>query len=142
MMPLLPPCGIFFPTTMIFNHQLPPSVQFTWIQLFCQAWNGRSTPPLSIQQLVQITGRNQVTLFRHLSRLQSTSALRWHSNRDGRIIISFHDNLSEKSEPSVGFPSLIDSNAANSNNRDISQPAHYFPPRILGYLSYQDDQIE
>jgi len=142
MMPLLPPRGIFLRTTMIFNPRLPPSVLFTWIQLFCQAWEGRITPPLSIQQLVQITGRNQATLYRHLSRLKSTSALRWRSNSDGRIIISFHDNLTEKSKPMVGFPSLKDSNPTNSYNRDISHLANYFPPKILGYLSYQEDQIE
>lgn len=142
MMRLLPPHGVFIPTKMIFYPQLPPSVLFTWIQLFCQAWDGGITPPLSIQQLVQITGRNQATLYRHLSWLKSTSALRWCSSSDGRIIISFHDNLIEKSKPSVRFPSLIETNATNSNNRDISRPANYFPPKILGYLSYQEDQTE
>lgn len=142
MMRLLPPSGVFIPTRMIFNPQLPPSVLFTWIQLFCQAWDGRITPPLSIQQLVQITGRNQATLYRHLSRLKSTSALRWCFSSDGRIIFSFYDNLTVKSKPSVRFPSLIETNAANSYNQDISQPANYFPPKILGYLSYQEDQIE
>ena len=31
--PLLPPRGIFVPTMMIYNREIPPKVVYTWIQL-------------------------------------------------------------------------------------------------------------
>lgn len=139
--PMPAPQGIFIPTHLIYHPRLPPAILVTWVRLNCLAQDGRIAAALSIQQLVQLTGKSQVTIFKHLSQLKSISALDWRSTGDGRIIISFNDGLSNKPEQSVGFPGLIDSTAANSNNQDLSPVAHYFPPRILGYLSYHADQV-
>jgi hypothetical protein len=133
--------GIFIPTHLIYHPHLSPAILVAWVRLNCLAQDGRIAAALSIQQLVQFTGKSQVTILRHLSQLKSISALDWRSTEDGKIIISFHDGLSDIPEPSVGFPGITDSTAVNTNNQDLSPVAHYFPPRILGYLSYHADQV-
>jgi hypothetical protein len=95
-----------------------------------------------MQQLIQLTGKSLATVYRHLSRLRLKTSLDWRTTGDGRIIISFDDGLLNKPDQSVGFPGLTDSSGENSYNQDSFQPAHYFPPRILGYLSYEEYQIE
>jgi hypothetical protein len=139
---LQPLRSVFIPTRMFFNPHLPPTTLLTWIQLRCLAPDGAVTPALSILQLTQITSKSQATLYRHLSQLRSITALGWRFLGDGRIIISFPDNLFDKPKQSFGFPELTGITASNSYHKDLPQPAHYFPKRILGYLSYQDDQNE
>ena len=136
---LLPPRGIFIPTQTIFHLKLPPSVLLTWIQLRSLAWDGCVTPPLRIQELTQITGKNQATLLNILSRLKSISSLDWCSTGNGRIIISFPDELSDKPKRSVDILNLPDFKVDNSETRKVPEPAFYFPAKILGYLSYQED---
>jgi len=136
--PLLPPRGIFIPTRMIFNPQLAPVVLVTWIQLRCLAWDGWVTPSLSMQELTRITGKSQATLYGHMSLLRSMSALRWRSTRQGRITISFPDEPSDKPENQPGSPNFPIPKILNSTNSESPDPLSYFPPRILGYLSYQE----
>jgi hypothetical protein len=133
---LMPPRGIFIPIQMIFNTQLPPAVIFTWIQLRCLAWDGRVTPALNIQQLVLLTGKSQMTIFRHLSRLKSLSALDWCSTGDGGLIISFPAGQPDSPIRSVDISNFTDFNGVNSETLIVPEPAFYFPAKILGYLSY------
>ena len=138
--PLLPPRGLFIPTRMIFNPQLAPAVLVTWIQLRCLAWGGWDTPGMSMDELAQITGKSQATLSRHMSMLRRTAALCWRSTRHGTITISFPDEPSGKPENQPGTPYFPNSKILNSTNSESPDPLSYFPPRILGYLSYQEDQ--
>jgi len=136
---LLPPRGIFIPTDLLYHPNLSPVIFYTWVRLYCQALDGRVTPALSIQHLVQLTGKSQVTIFRHLSWLKSVSALNWRSAEDGGIIISFPDGLHDKPQRSVDSLNFPDFNEVNSETLYVPEPAFYFPAKILGYLSYQAD---
>lgn len=135
---LLPPRGMFIPTRMIFNPQLPPAVLVTWIQLRCLAWDGWVTPPLNMHELTQITGKSQATLCKHISLLRESTTLRLRCTGQGKIIVSFHEEFTDKAEHKPGSPNFPDSKILNSINSKSLDPRSYFPPRILGYISFQE----
>ena len=137
---LLPPRGIFIPTRMIFNPQLPPAVLSTWIQLRCLAWSGWVTPSLSMQELTKITGKSQATIYGHMSLLRSLSALQWRSTGQGTIIVSFPEEPSDKPIYRSRPPNFQDSKILNSIKTELPDPPSYFPAQILGYLSFQEDE--
>src|SRR4030042_5497502 len=116
MMPHLPPPGIFIPTRMIFDPQIPSVTLFTWIQLRCLAWDGRVTSPLSMQELTQITGKSQATLYRHISLLRHFSVLSWLSTAQGKIILSFPDVYSDKPKHQSEPPNDPISKCQNTTN--------------------------
>jgi hypothetical protein len=142
--PLLPPRGVFIPTHMVYNSQLPPALLVTWIQLRGLAWDGWVTPSLSMQELATLTGKRQATLYRHMSQLRHLGALSWHTTESGLIIVSFFDEP-PKERRSMSDQSMIPTSkipAANILDSTISRlpdPSSYFPARILGYLSFQED---
>jgi hypothetical protein len=138
--PLLPPRGIFIPTRMIFNTQLPPAVLVTWIQLRCLAWSGWATPPLSIPELASLIGIHPARLHKHLSQLQDISALSCCTTQFGKLILSFPEEPTVRRENQVAAPILPDSKISYSRDRQALDPASYIPPQILGYLSYNDEQ--
>jgi hypothetical protein len=139
---LLPERGIFVPVTMIFHPQLPASVLVSWIQLRCLAWHGWHTPPLSLPELAAITGIHPDRLQRHLVQLQGISALSLQASGNGKVIICFpeHPGIS----PECDVEAQAQSNAAidNSASSEVTEPPSYFPRRILGYISYQEEQEE
>jgi hypothetical protein len=137
---LPPPRGIFVPTHMIFNSQLPPAALVTWIQLRSLAWDGWVTSPLSISELAALTGKRQSMLYRHMSQLRHLSALSWRSTGLGTIIVSFPEELSGMPNKQAGPLNILDSTILNSQNRELPDPPSYFPPRIMGYLSFHEDQ--
>jgi hypothetical protein len=139
---LLPPRGIFVPTQMIFNHELPSAVLVTWIQLRCLAWDSWVTPPLSISELAALTGIHPARLHRHVSQLQSISALSWRSVEHGKIILSFPEDPTVEPVHHMEARNLVRSSILNSENRESPDPPSYFPPQILGYLSFQEDEEE
>lgn len=138
----LPPRGIFVPTYVIFHPELPAAVLVTWIQLRCLAWEAGVTPPLSMAELASITGIHPARLHRHVSQLQAISSLSLQAVGQGKIRISFPKE-----------PQLIPENHRlaqydtdflhlNSSGHEIPALASYFPKRILGYLSYENDDEE
>jgi hypothetical protein len=138
--PLLPPRGIFIPTRMIFNDQIPPAVLVTWIQLRCLAWSGWVTPPLTIAEFASLIGIHPARLHRHLSQLQDISALSWHSTKNGKLTVSFPEESTVRIENQVAEPIHPDSTIPYSQDREALDPPSYFPHQILGYLTYQKEQ--
>ncbi len=131
--------GIFIPTYLIYHPHVPPAILVTWVRLHCMVRNGSATRPLSIHQLTRVMGKSQATFIRHISQLKSKSALDWRFTGDGRIIISFPDDLYFKPEQQAGSLFFNDSTNLNTENSELPGFSSYFPPRILGYLSYQED---
>jgi hypothetical protein len=137
---LLPPRGIFIPTHMIFNPQLPPAVLVTWIQLRCLAWRGWDTPPFSISELATLIGIHPNRLHKHLSHLKDISALSWRTAGHGKLILSFPEEPSAKPEKHAVPSNFPDTRIQNSEIQELPDSPSYFPSRILGYLSFQEDQ--
>jgi hypothetical protein len=52
-----------------------------------------------MEQLAELLGKSQSTLYGHMAALRSRGALRWRSARDGTLIVSFED-LDEAQEDS------------------------------------------
>ena len=139
---LLPERGIFVPTHMIFNTQLPSAVLVTWIQLRCLAWKGWVTPPLSLDELASIVGIHPARLNRHLSQLQDVSALTCRSAGNGKLILSFPAEQSVTAGNQEVSPDHSGIPINNSRSRGLSELSSYFPDRIMGYLSFEEDQDE
>ena len=93
--PLLPPRGIYIPTTILYNRELSPTVIHTWIQLRGLAWGQDETPELSILQLSELTGKSRSTIFGHMALLRQWGALRWRSSDDGTLIVTFPADTGE-----------------------------------------------
>ena len=136
---LLPPRGIFVPTRMIFNQQLPAAVLVTWIQLRCLAWSGWNTPPLSIPELASLTGIHPARLNRHLSQLEEISSLSCRTVVNGKIIISFPEEPTVIPESHVEDRNHAESTLPSSEQHASPDPPSYFPRQILGYLSFPEE---
>jgi hypothetical protein len=139
---MLPPRGIFIPTRMIFHPQLSAAVILTWIQLRCLAWDGWSTPPLSVPELASLLAIHPARLSRHLSTLQDISALSWRTMKHGKVILSFPEEPSVITENHIDAQNLAGSALLSSVDREVPGSQSYFPRQIMGYLSNQDDQDE
>ena len=137
---LLPARGIFVPTQMIFNTQLPSAVLVSWIQLRCLAWRGWNTPPFTLSELASLIGIHPARLNRHLSQLQDLSALSCRSAGNGKLILSFPVEPAVKTEDQARTTEIPDSVIPYFHDQESPDPSSYFPDRIMGYLSYQEDQ--
>ncbi len=132
--------GVFVPTPLIFHPQLPASVLVSWIKLRSLAWDGWRTPPMSLPELASHLGLHPQRLVRHLAQLEEISALSLHKTAGGKIILSFP-------QQPVPLPTAIPATPASASPAPYAAPlqpdatlASYFPTRILGYLSYEDDE--
>lgn len=135
---LFPPRGIFIPNEIIFNTQLSPAVILTWIQLRCLAWDGGTTPPLSIPELASLLGIHPNRLSRHLYQLHDISALSWRIANHIKVTISFPEIPAPDVEHFETTRHPADSGLLSGLDRGTPAPHSYFPRQIMGYLSNQE----
>ena len=133
---ILLPREVFIPSGMIFDPALPPTVRMTCIRLYTLTRDPQLIPGLKIRDLAKLVGKSRRTLVRHLDLLQSRFYLEWHSNGKGGITLVF--KMGE--EELVALDPRIEEAEYTRNNQSNS-PEHrsYIPPRIMGYISYQDE---
>ena len=93
--PLIPPRGVFAPTSVVYNINIPPVTRDTYAQLLGLAYGDTETPHLSFKQLNEITGKGISTLRGHLTFLRNQGVLRWRTAQDGTIIVSFPKGASK-----------------------------------------------
>jgi hypothetical protein len=136
----IPPRGIFIPTRLIFHPELPAAALVTWIQLCCLAWRGWHAPPFSLPELASLTGIHPARLERHLSQLEAISALSLHPTGDGKLIISFPEHPGIPSKSVLGMQTPDITPTPNTNTAELAGSPSYFPRRILGYISYAEEQ--
>ena len=139
---LLPPRGIFVPNQLIFHPQLPASVLVTWIQLRCLAWQGWDTPPYTLAELASLARIHPNRLHKHLSQLRDISALTWRTGKSGKLVITFPQEPSHRPQPSAEAAALPIHSIPPTPEAPATALAFYFPARILGYLSYDDEDDE
>lgn len=139
---LFPPRGIFIPNEIIFNTQLSPAVILTWIQLRCLAWDGGTTPPLSIPELASLLGIHPNRLNKHLYQLHGISALSCRSANHLQITLSFPEIPAPGADHLETTRHQVDTGILCAKDRETSAPQSYFPRQIMGYLSNQDDLDE
>jgi len=75
-----------------------------------------------------------------VSQLQSISALSWRTVEHGKIILSFPEEPTIEPEHHMEARNLLISSILNSEEKESPDPPSYFPSRILGYLSFDEDE--
>ncbi|MFZ2096193.1 MAG: hypothetical protein WAV05_06090 [Anaerolineales bacterium] len=138
--PSLPSRGIFIPAYLIFHPDLPPATLRTWMQLRYLAWNGWVTPPMTLPELASHLGIHIARLYRHLAQLKDSSTLSWHITGQDKVIISFPEGPVFKPEKDAHTRNHTGVAIFPAEERDTPGTVSYFPTKILGYLSYEDDE--
>ena len=82
---------------LLLDRSLPPPTSHTWALLRALAWGRDETPPFSLDQFANLTGKKASTVYGHMAILRNRDALRWRSADLGTLIVSFP----ELAEPSV-----------------------------------------
>jgi hypothetical protein len=139
-LPILPPRGVLVPTYLIFHPDLPPTTLRTWMQLRCLAWADWITPPMTVSELAARLGIHTTRLYRHLAQLKDISALTWRIASQGKIIISFPEEPASRRVNDADTQSPVGSAISTVGDQVIPVPPSYFPAKILGYLSYEDEE--
>ena len=127
--PLFPPRGLFVPITIIKDHSLPETVRFTWIQLRCLAWGRSETPVLSMKQIVDILGKKQSAIYKHMAMLRDQGALRWRPAGCGTFIVSFPDHLQDDRSSGVcetNSKRLGSAQSPENNSTNMESPFNVF----------------
>jgi hypothetical protein len=114
---LLPPEGIFVPTSILYDKTIPPSARDTWIRLRGLAWGKTQTPPLEVKMICDLFGISQSTLYGHMLLLKHREACTWSTVSKQTIIVSF-GNLNENSK-NLESPNLV---VNQLNKEDLNQP--------------------
>ena len=138
--PTFLPRGVFVPTHLIFHPELPSAVLVTWIQLRSLAWDSWTTPPMSLPELAAHIGIHHSRLNKHLAQLKDISALSWRNTDYGKIIISFPEEPTAMPENQLEAQNNVGSTIGNTSDRETPIPHSFFPQKILGYLSFEDDE--
>ncbi len=136
------PRGVFVPSKLIFHPQLPAAVLVSWIKLRSLAWRGFSTPPMSLPELASHLAIHPARLARHLAQLQEISALEMRQALQDKIVLSFPEEAGLLPKNPIQAQASTTPVAATVEKHEMPAIASYFPPRILGYISYDDDDDE
>jgi hypothetical protein len=130
--PLLPPRGVFVPTSILYDLELSATVRDTWAQLRGLAWGQNETPELSPAQITSISGKSQSVVYGHLAMLRAKGALRWRSSRHGTLIFTFYDsqgfsgNQENCSDESEGEAVIFQD---SGNQESLDSPPSLIPPQ-------------
>lgn len=138
--PPLPPRGIFVPTPILFHPELSATVLVTWLKLRSLAWDGWDTPPMNLSQLAAYLGIHPARLNRHLDQLQEVYALFIRPTSQARIILSFPEEPPFYHEPLTPARNKAQAARINPDHQASADLASYFPARIMGYISYDDEE--
>jgi hypothetical protein len=87
--PELPPKYIIVPANLVYDQGLSNGVFRTYVQLRGLAWGKHETPPYSMDDLKEITGKSRTTLYGHMTLLRSRGALLWRLAAKGTFILFF-----------------------------------------------------
>ena len=86
---LKPPRGIEIPAVILYDTTFSPALRDTWSQLRGLAWGRTETPSLSIEQIMELTGKSRSALYGHLRELRNRGALQWRPAEHATLIVSF-----------------------------------------------------
>jgi len=118
--PELPPEFVKVPVGLVYDQRLSGAVFQTYVQLLGLAWGKKESPTVSIDRLMELTGKGQSTLYGHMALLRSHGAFRWLPAAKGTLILSF-----EPVERS--FPCNEGGGGVQESN-DLEKPINLIPP--------------
>lgn len=96
----VPPKYVNAPVSVVYDPNLPRALIVTYVRLRGLAWKNkdRFTPPMRIEELLEITGLKRRAFYQHLSELRETGPLRWESPQPGYLVLFFDDRESTSSD--------------------------------------------
>lgn len=111
-----PPKYVNTPSSVVYDLEIPSSMIVTYIRLRGLAWRNKGlfTPPLHLDELLEITGLKRRAFYQHLSGLRETAPLRWESPQPGHLVL-FFDDSDELCE-------LVQKNALKSTGSERREP--------------------
>jgi hypothetical protein len=114
--------NVTVPAWLIQNRAIPAAMLQTWVLLRSLAPTGDETPPLSMQQLAEVTGKSPSSLHRHLAFLKSAGALDWRPGGWGVMVYSFATEHGSAVMPSgFGLPEAREGEGGSQNGENDSQ---------------------
>ena len=92
--PLLPPTYINVPAGIVYDKRISPVVLHTYVQIRGMAWGNEDneTPELSVQKLIEITGKSRATIYGHLAILRDSGWLLFSSAHHSGLTVRFISN--------------------------------------------------
>jgi len=125
----LSPRAVFIPPALACDGSIPAAYVLTWLQLRSQVQEGAETPPLDLQQLLEMAGIARSTLYRHLAFLKARHVLDWRTAGRGLLIISFATDVDHAELPSdpgyqVSHGGVFDPPAEVSDSQKWDNQSH------------------
>jgi hypothetical protein len=118
--PELPPRYVNVPSGVVYDQGLSSGAFQTYVQLRGLAWGKQESPTVSIDRLMELTGKGQSTLYGHMALLRSRGVLLFRPAAKGSLILSF-----EPVERS--FPCNEREGGVRESN-DLEKPINLKPP--------------
>lgn len=83
-------------------------------------------------------GKSEKTVLIHLSKLTSATGMTWNAMENGSIVVNFPAPVAN--QPGVQNRSCqLPSQEDLDSQHPVEPPTSYFPARIMGYITYNDD---
>lgn len=136
----IPLPDISIPASLLFKPEFPAGVLLTLIQLVALSASDSASSSLSLQELSELTGKSQRTLSRHIHQLVSSNGLALRSLGQGRFSVFFPDAPSHQAIYPLIHQAHSFSGHPHPHDPKYPEFNSYFPEKIMGYISYQDDQ--
>ena len=119
--PLIPPDYVNASSEKVYDISMPDGAARTYYQLLGLAYKSKgkgSTPSLSMDQIMALTGKKQSTVYGHMTLLRDRSWLQFSTAQDGTFVFTFPEDLerSRKIEQSNTYLTTI-----NSDDLSVSQ---------------------
>jgi len=96
--PLIPPRYVNVPSKIIYDGAVQPAIRDTYVQLRGLAWGKEETPPLSMEQLINILHKSRATIFGHLKSLRDQGWLQFSTAQAHTMIVQFIDDPMDEKE--------------------------------------------
>jgi len=87
--PLVPPHYINVPVGIVYDKDIPPQVLATYIQIRGTAWGEDETPEISVNKLMELTGKSRSTIYGHLGILRDSGWLLFSSTHHAGLTVRF-----------------------------------------------------
>lgn len=113
--PLLPPRYVNIPAGLVYDQRLSPAVRDTYIQLRGLAWGRTELYDVTMDSLIELTGKSRATIYGHLAILRDTGWLLFSSARFGGLTVRFITDAAQD-DPSKNLDSLNEDDLINQDS--------------------------
>src|SRR5574341_1143772 len=87
----LPPEYVNTPMGIIYDPRINDGAAITFVQIFGLSWDPKNPPHITLEDLMELTGRSRSSLYGHMSTLRNSGWLLFSTADDGTLMFSFPD---------------------------------------------------